>query len=59
MASSATEAQSHYEGRGGRSGTGVFGSIMGKLQKCNWGHGNATSRQRSVMGAWLHQFIVY
>ena len=33
MAGSATEAQSHDEGSGGRSTTGMHGSVMGKEQK--------------------------
>ena len=53
MASSVTEAQGHDEGSGGRSVTGVLGSVTGKQQKCNWGHGYATSRQRSVTGAMI------
>ena len=53
MAGSVTEAQNHEEGSGGRSVTGVHGSVTGKEQKCNWGHGNATSRHKNVRGTWL------
>ena len=35
---SVPEAHSHDEGRGGRSATGVLGSVMEVLnKKCNWG----------------------
>ena len=44
MAGSVTKARSHDESSGGRSVTGVHGSVPGKQQKCNCRHGNATSR---------------
>ena len=52
MTSNVTEAWINDKGRGGRCITGVW---EGTKQKCNWpwGHGNATSRHRGVMGAWL------
>ena len=56
MASRITEAWSHDEGKGGRSVTGMHGRAMGKEQKFNGWHGNATSRHRSATGAWLHGY---
>ena len=62
MAHSVTKAQSHDEGRGGRSVTGVYGECNRDVeQKCNSGHGE-TNGHRSVMGEWLHglrQCMVY
>ena len=50
MAYSVTVAQSHDESRGGRTVTGVDGSIMGK------DIGNM-STHKSVMGEWLHGLL--
>ena len=62
MASSVTEAQSYDTCTGGRSVAGVHRSVTGKRTEVYWdggggGHGNATRRHRSVMGAWLHGLI--
>ena len=47
MAGSVTEAWSHNEGWGGRSVTGVHGSVTGAQNKrLAVGHGNATSAYR-------------
>ena len=47
------------ESSGGRSVKGVHESVMGKNNSGTGGHGNATSWYGSVMGAWLHEFMVY
>ena len=57
MARSVMKAQSHDEGRGGRSVTGVHGSAMGYRTKCIWGH-QETSGIRSVTGAWLSAMVI-
>ena len=50
MSSSVTEAQSYDKDRGGRSITGVHGSVTGAQNKSVFkGHGGATSGQRSLM----------
>ena len=58
MAGSVIEARSHDEGKGGRSVTGMHRSVTGKEQKSNRWHGNAMSRHRSVMGAWLYGYCI-
>ena len=50
MADSVTEVRSNDEGRDGRSVIGVH------KEKCNWVHGNAMSRHRSIMRACLHGY---
>ena len=50
MAGSVTKVWSHDESIGGRSVTGVYESVMVKEQKRNRGHGNAITRNKSVMG---------
>ena len=58
MARSVTEAWSHYEGRGGRSLTGVHRSVTGRQNKnITGGHGNATSGNRTLAGTL--GFMVY
>ena len=57
MAESVTKTRSYDDCNGRRSVTGLHGSLKGKEQKCNWGHGNETSRHISVMGAWLHVLL--
>ena len=59
MARSVTEAWSHYEGRGGRSLTGVHRSVTGggRNKNITGGHGNATSGNITLAG--IYGFMVY
>ena len=58
IAISVTEGQSHDEARGGRSLTGVHGSVTGiqnKRVQCNWEDGNEWAQ--NCAGAWLHSVL--
>ena len=58
MANSVTEAQSHDEGRGGRSVTVVHRSVMGVLNKhITVGLEKRVGIYRSVTGTWLHSLL--
>ena len=50
MASSVAEGRSYDEDRGGRSEQECMIVYGGTEQKCNWGHGNATSGHKSLTG---------
>ena len=57
LAGIVAEAQSHDEGVGGSSVTGIHRSVTGDIEhKCNWGD-RKTSRHGSVTGACLHGLL--
>ena len=59
IAGSVTEAQSHDEGRGGRSITGVYGSVTGVQNKSATRdmEKQQVGKERSLKGARLHSLL--